>query len=110
MGPDVSRFTGYCRGCNQAFIAAASDSCPQCGEELTVAPDQPTAELDVTLAVGIGPSADELAGELSQQLVGSRLAFYRIEQFLGRGGMAWVFRAHHEMLQRPCAIKVLDPR
>lgn len=88
---------------------SASDCCPQCGEELTVASEQSTVELDVTLTVGTSLSEPDSAGELSHRLVGSRLGGYRIEQFLGRGGMAWVFRAHHEMLQRPCAIKVLDP-
>jgi eukaryotic-like serine/threonine-protein kinase len=105
----VDRYTGYCRGCNQAFGAAASDFCPQCGEELTVASEQPTLDLDVTLTLGSTRSSDESSGELGQRLLGRQLGGYRIEQFVGRGGMAWVFRAFHEMLQRPCAIKVLDP-
>ncbi len=113
MRPAVGRYTGYCRGCNQTFSVAASDSCPQCGEDLTVAAEQSTANLDVTMALGSGPrvdeAADDAASELSQRLVGSQLAYYHIEQFLGRGGMAWVFRANHDMLQRPCAVKVLDP-
>ena len=44
-GHDVGRYTGHCRGCNQNFVATDSECCPQCGEELTVAPDQPTVDL-----------------------------------------------------------------
>ena len=78
MRPAVGRYTGYCRGCNQTFSVAASDSCPQCGEDLTVAAEQSTANLDVTMALGSGPrvdeAADDAASELSQRLVGSQLA------------------------------------
>ncbi len=109
----MGRYTGHCRGCNQTFVATDSDCCPQCGEELTVASDQPTVNWGVTLAVPVGdavPSAMRAgSGDLARQLVGTQLSFYHIEQFLGRGGMAWVFLAQHDMLHRPCAVKVLSP-
>lgn len=35
---------------------------------------------------------------------------YRIQKLLGQGGMGAVFLAHHELLSRPVAIKVLLPR
>lgn len=41
------------------------------------------------------------------QLVGRRLGRYEIQQEIGRGGMARVYRAHDTLLQRPVAIKVL---
>ena len=40
---------------------------------------------------------------------GDRLGAYVIEGWLGRGGMAEVYRARHEVLNRPVAIKVLNP-
>lgn len=106
----MGRYTGHCRGCNQNFVATDSECCPQCGEELTVAADQPTVNWGATLAVPVGDAVPgDAGGDLARQLVGTQLSFYHIEQFLGRGGMAWVFLAQHDMLQRPCAVKVLSP-
>ena len=34
---------------------------------------------------------------------------YRIERIVGQGGMGAVFAAHHELLDRKVAIKVLLP-
>ena len=40
---------------------------------------------------------------------GSRIAGYRLEKQIGRGGMAVVFRARDERLHRQVALKVLSP-
>src|SRR5271170_3319080 len=41
--------------------------------------------------------------------VGSRIASYRIQERIGRGGMAVVYRALDERLGRQVAVKVLAP-
>ena len=43
-------------------------------------------------------------------LVGRRLHVYRCEALLGWGAMGRVYLAHHEDLDRKCALKVLSPR
>ncbi len=41
--------------------------------------------------------------------IGSTVAGrYVIDEALGKGGMATVYRAHHKLVNRPCAIKVLS--
>ena len=45
----------------------------------------------------------------SGQLVGKQLGWYRVEALIGEGAMGEVYRALHEPLARPVAIKTLKP-
>jgi eukaryotic-like serine/threonine-protein kinase len=42
-------------------------------------------------------------------LLGRKLGQYRVESVLGRGTMAYVFKAKHLGLGRDCALKIMDP-
>ncbi len=47
---------------------------------------------------------------LLDQHVGTTLSGrYLIEDVLGEGGMATVYRARHKLVDRPCAVKILNP-
>lgn len=49
---------------------------------------------------------DRLRGEVFEA---KRLGQYRLQQKIGAGGMGEVYRAEHQLLARPCAIKVIRP-
>jgi serine/threonine-protein kinase len=49
--------------------------------------------------------------DIHDPLVGTVIAGrYELEEVLGEGGMATVYRAHHRLVNRPCAVKVMKPR
>ena len=53
--------------------------------------------------------AGEVGGVLAGRAAGSRVAGYLLEEQVGAGGMAVVFRARDERLRRAVAVKVLAP-
>ena len=57
-----------------------------------------------------GDERSEIDEHYWECVIGSRLADYQVESHLGRGSMARVYRARHLGLDRPCALKIMDPR
>jgi serine/threonine-protein kinase len=62
--------------------------------------------LAVVAALWSGLSVMRLRGELGGQ---RKLGAYRLERSIGEGGVANVYLAHHDLLKRPCAVKLLKP-
>ncbi|HEV2242611.1 MAG TPA: serine/threonine-protein kinase, partial [Streptosporangiaceae bacterium] len=52
---------------------------------------------------------DEIPPAFSEFSVGSQIAGYRLEEQIGRGGMAVVYRAYDARLDRRVALKILAP-
>ena len=62
--------------------------------------------LAVAAALWSAISVLRLRGELGGQ---RKLGPYRLERSIGEGGMANIYLARHDLLKRPCAIKLLKP-
>src|SRR5580704_7793082 len=71
--------------------------CPQC--QLRYPADASYCFLD---GAGLTGLRDPLLGAT----IGGR---YLVEGVIGEGGMAMVYRAHHKLIDRPCAVKVMNP-
>ena len=113
MNRALSHTSFYCLGCNEVFVAH-DDKCPRCHAPVLIGDETSLGDTMLLPRVVGGahsnetPLAHERTNDL-EQLPGSRLAVYEIEQLLGRGGMGHVFLAMHGDLHRPCAVKVLSP-
>ncbi len=104
----MAEATKYCENCDrQCYVDAEADRCPDCDNELATWTGDQTVELE-TVRFSHVQSVNDVP-EPASALVGQQLANYRIEEFLGQGGMARVYRAKHLTLERLCAIKVLRP-
>jgi DNA-binding NarL/FixJ family response regulator len=56
-----------------------------------------------------GPGAGPITGSVTAVEIGTTFAGHRIDAIAGRGGMATVFRATDLTLDRPVALKLIDP-
>lgn len=93
-----------CPTCKTRTPGQLPMKCPSCGQRMDIRPTQRVRDLDLTTDFQM--KVDDPT-DLVESLIGSQLGTYHVEQFLGQGGMARVYRARHLTLERPCAVKVL---
>jgi len=62
------------------------------------------------ISVGLAVLSSHLITGLGRQVNKAReLGAYQLEEMIGKGGMGEVYRAHHRLLARPSAIKLIRP-
>ncbi|GAA2771053.1 protein kinase domain-containing protein [Streptomyces showdoensis] len=74
-------------------------------------PPNPSPAVPTDTAPGTAPDTEfaPLPVGRDSGLIGKRIAGYRVEEEIGRGGMAVVYRAHDLNLDRTVALKLLAP-
>jgi serine/threonine-protein kinase len=72
-------------------------ACPQCNIRYPA---------DATFCFLDGAALTEARDPMIGKTIAGR---YVIEGLLGEGGMATVYRAHHSLVDRPCAVKLMNP-
>lgn len=99
-----------CQGCNEKFEPNKNGAafCPLCNQ-LVTDPIQ-TTNMHLLETQVVGAPIEVSDDELLEQFAGRRFGQYDVISFLGKGGMALVFKAEHRGLHRPCAIKILSPK
>jgi serine/threonine protein kinase len=91
----------------EVFAAAPPRPTEFFGARTQDAPAPPTAAL---LAPQPSPEPRPVPSEPTLPAIGSVIEKYRIEQLLGTGGFAAVYRATHLLLRIPVALKLLKPK
>lgn len=78
--------------------------------ELTTADHMTGIALMMLIGFGSCVYGTHMIGTLRQEVFEARqLGQYRLRYLLGTGGMGQVYMAEHQLLKRPCAIKVIRP-
>ena len=94
----------FCPRCGKG-LSSASRFCANCGESVS-------GEMHASVGAAVAPQgrlSDSGALELKTLLVVETEGDYEIQDELGRGGMAIVYKATEVHLRRTVAIKILPP-
>lgn len=103
-------FPAYCESCNQHLgRRSVGEVCPRCGAVPIPAND---SQFDETVMIpgNLDSDNNHVRAADRGELADRDIHVYRCESLLGAGAMGAVYRAHHQGLERKCALKILSPR
>src|SRR5262245_13731777 len=109
---EIEAYLGLCGECCAAlnhlgsdnFVAALRDAARR---KLDARPTRPGRTVDLST----GKAGEEAgAGDLAVPPELAEHPRYCVSRFLGRGGMGSVWCAEHTLMERPVALKVIDPK
>lgn len=90
------------------MLDLTASSCPRCGAALSSS-DSSAGLCPACLLLTALPSTDGTRDVVSTLAPGTDIGPFRIVRMLGRGGMATVYEAVEDQLERSIALKVLPP-
>ncbi|MCM8535237.1 MAG: protein kinase [Lentisphaeraceae bacterium] len=98
-------------------VTEATESCPQCGSKLnfsldieiveTMIQETPPAPIDKTFVVDQKKITKNNAPKPGDSLLNLSIGGCTLKKQIGRGGMGCVYLAHHNILDKPVAVKIL---
>jgi serine/threonine protein kinase len=114
LAPDqtaaIESHVAECQVCSQALLSVPDDALVARLREAVATGGDGLASHAASTATSGGPDLEATNGLPPAPPELAAHPRYRVDKLLGAGGMGAVYRAHHRVMDRPVALKVINPR